>query len=472
MAYDDSYLDEKERRDNIRKYEEALSRGESIYMDSDDLTDIAEHYYTHGEQQKAIETIDYALRLFPHSADLLVFRARIALLDENDIERAKEIVNEVDDTSELEYQYLIAEIMIVEKKPEEADEYLLALLEAMSDDDRADYILDVATIFADFNLYDLAEKWLSLSDEKDLPDYQELKGRIETVKGNYSVGDDIFERLLDKNPYSNHLWNSLASSQMMQDRMSDAITSSEYSLAINPDDDEAIMNKANGLYYLMRFEEALDYYKRFSELRKNNYVGYMYQGNTLLNMGRPKEALEAYKKAEEYVPMDKDNIAELYQEMAFSLSALKRPDEAIAYLDRAECMKGGNSSEITVQKGYICLEQDDVQGAKKHFYDAITMSGYDPKVLLLIAISAYDCTYYHIASELFLSVIEANGDKEHDGYAYLAACYRYMGKDKEFRKYLKKACELNPKEARLVLGAMFPSDIEAKDYYKNISHML
>ena len=52
-----------------------------------------------------------------------------------------------------------------------------------------------------------------------------------------------------------------------------------------------------------------------------------------------------------------------------------------------------------------------------------------------------------------------------DGYAYMALCCYEMKLYTEFLDYLKKACERNPKECKLVLSHIFPNEIEPKNYY-------
>ena len=75
--------------------------------------------------------------------------------------------------------------------------------------------------------------------------------------------------MLDTNPYSGPYWNQLAQNQLLRNDIKDSITSSEYSIAINPDDEEAILNKANGLFTLGNYEESLKYYERYKKLCHN-----------------------------------------------------------------------------------------------------------------------------------------------------------------------------------------------------------
>lgn len=470
MANDWDNVEKRELEENIQKYEDAERKGEPIYMEPDELTNIAEYYYNDGRIDKAIQTLSYAIQLFPSSAIPLVFRARIALLDEKNPKLAARLAEQVGDKTDYEYLYLKAEIMIEERHADEADKYLRETFDTIFEEDRPDYVLDVATLFADYNQFALADKWLSLSEDKDLADYKELKGRIATAQGNYSESERIFSNLLDEDPFSSHFWNRLASSQMMQNRMKDAIASSEFSIAINPKDEEAIINKANSLFCLAQFEEALKYYKRYTELRPQSYLGYMNLGNTLLNLNRTEEAVKQYMKAEELLGGKEEDAVELYQEIALAQSALGRISEAIKYAQKAAQCPNADQTEILVLKGHIYLEHGNVEKSKEYYEEAIKQAVPVNKGIKLVAVSAYDCGYYNIAAKLFKMIVKSTDNTQNEGYAYLASCCQYLGKEREFKKYLKKACELNTTETKLIFSPYFPTDIEAKDYYDYITN--
>ena len=53
-----------------------------------------------------------------------------------------------------------------------------------------------------------------------------------------------------------------------------------------------------------------------------------------------------------------------------------------------------------------------------------------------------------------------------EGYSYMALCCQALGLADEFADNVKKACEVNPQEARIVLGELFPAELEPEDYYQ------
>ena len=467
MPLHDQYYESKEFKEILRKYEEAQKTGESIYLDPDELTDIAEYYHILGNVNHAINIIDEAINMFPGSVSILAFRARIALLKENNPQKADEYAEMIEDKTDLEYFYVKAEIMLVENKKEDADAYLAKQYQDMNDEDQADFVIDVATLFADYDIMDKAQKWLMLSDETDAPDYQELQGRIALAKGNYEESERIFNTLIDQDPYSSPYWNHLASTQLMRNNIRDSIQSSEFSIAINPNDEEAILNKANGLLSLGNYEEAYKYFKRYSELCPNEENGQLFQGIAALNLGQANKGIEHLKKAEKLMSPDSPSQYEIYQELAFSLSRKGNLEEALHYAKKLYDLVGDDEKkEVLVLRGHLFMENGKMKEAQDCFSKAINESNGAPRVFLRIAISTYDNGYYQSAYRMLKTLRRVTDADYNEGYSYMALCCQALGLHDEFVENVKKACEVNPQEARVVLGELFPSELEPQDYYQ------
>ena len=200
MDNKETYFNSNEFRELLQRYEHSLQIGRQEYFESEELTDIAEFYYKDNRMDEAISVLDYAIHLHPGAAMPLVFRGRMALIDENDVELARHYVDMIVDRLDLDCLYLQAEIMIAEKDVEGADRFLRDNLERIDEDDVPDYILDIAMLFVDYGLPDKAAEWLERSDETDLMDYREVKARIAFAHGDYDQSEQIFEKLLDEDP--------------------------------------------------------------------------------------------------------------------------------------------------------------------------------------------------------------------------------------------------------------------------------
>ena len=199
--------------------------------------------------------------------------------------------------------------------------------------------------------------------------------------------------------------------------------------------------------------------------------GYLHQGTCLINLGRNKEALERLKKAEDVAEKDSPYLPEIYQELAFTYSEQKQPDTALIYVDKTKTLDCDHI-DMEVVRGHILLANKRLVEAEQTFKNAIIMSGNAPKTMLRIMVSLYDNRLVTASYKLFKKFFQYVGDDWNDGYAYMALCCWDMNNMEEFLYYLAKAVERNPKEARLVLGHLFPEGMKPTEYQTYIKEKL
>lgn len=465
MPIQDKFYESPEFKEKFQLYENAQASGTSVYLEPDDLTDIAEYYHILGNIDACKNTVDYAIKMFPGATMPLVFRSRVALLMEHDVALAEEYAEMIDDKADLEYLYLKAEIMIVDDRTEEAETFLRDAYEELEDDeDKADFLIDVANLYADYELMEYAQQWLSLSEEYDSTDYKELQGRIAMGLGDYEESNRIYNELIDRNPYSFTYWNQLASSQLLHNEIMESIQSSEFALAINPDDEDATLNKANGLFNLGNFEEACKYYERFTKISPNSEVGEMFLGISLINLNRTEEGVEHLKKAESLADAFSEYLHDIYVELAYSLTALGKHEDAMEYIEKISQLDDCDPYETDVLKGNVHLQKGETAEAMKCFQHAVTASNGSPRVILRIGICIYDNGYYSLAYDVFHLLLDDASDEWKDGWSYLALCCMLLSRKDEFVYAVRKACQQNPVEAKMVLGEIFPENLSPDDY--------
>jgi len=262
VGLDNYYRSDKFKR-ILHEYEEYVKSGIVSFLNSEELTDVAEYYHLKGDVEKAYQAANYALDIFPGSTSPLAFLSRLALLVENDLQKAEDLADEIVEKTDFEFVYLKAEILIVKGNFKEANLCLKERLAFIDEYEKEDFILDAANLFADYNQEDFTEQWLSISHKKESSQYKEVQARLLINRGLYKDSESILNDLLNTDPYSNVYWNYLAQSQFQSGNYQESITSSEYSLAINPDDEEALLNKANGLFSLGNYKDALVFYQKY-----------------------------------------------------------------------------------------------------------------------------------------------------------------------------------------------------------------
>ena len=459
----DEYFDSEEFREMLATYEEAVNTGQPVFMDADELAEIADFYQMTEQYDEADKAIDLALALSPGAIAPLTYKIHEALWN-GDTKAAREYLDRIIETNDPDYVYDKAEILMAEEREEECDEYLREELQKVPDDEYQDYVIDVANLWADYNYPEKAMAWMSRARQEDTPEFKELMGRTLFGLGKYKDSERVFNELIDTDPFSKYYWNALASAQLMDEDYDSAIQSSEYAIAIDPKDPDSLIAKANALFRLGNYEDALEYFRRYSVEVPDDEFALINQGTCLINLERGEEAVEVLQQALKVSEDRVDYLADIYQELAFAYSETGEVDKAVKYLcmtDTLDC----DHVQIEVIKGHILLSDGRMEEAEEHFKKAVRESEEPLTTLLRVIVSIFDNRYLEAAHALFTNFFRVVPKSHPDGYAYMALCCYELKHYTEFLGYLKKACERNPKECKLVLSHLFPEEIEPKDYY-------
>lgn len=471
MTGDDAYYSDSEFQEMLADYEHAQATGEPVFMDADDLCEIADYYQSHDRIDEARQVMERAAELQPDAVGVLSYQIREALL-KGDTALARQYLDRIIDRELPEYIYCRAEILIAEDKADEADLYLRECLKSVPPDEYQDFVVDVANIYADYDMGDMAQQWLLRAKHEDSDDFKELVARTKFCNGDYKGSADLFNELIDRNPFEKHYWNALASAQYMTEDYHGALSSSEYAIAIDPADAEALMAKAGTLYRLDNFEESLKFYERYTELVPDDELGYIYQGTCLINLGRNEEATRILHQGLERAPKDSPYLVELYQEMAFAYSQMGRPDTAINYLDKTDTLDCDHV-EMQVVKGHVLLANHDLAGAEQAFKKAMSDTTDVSHTMLRVAISLYDNNYVDAAYRMLSAFYKAfDQDQPTEGYPYMALFCWDLQRYDEFLDYLEHAVKNNPQETRQALAHLFPEDMPVDEYYSYMTEHL
>ena len=461
--YDEEYFNSEEFSEILGEYERSIQAGIAPFMDVDDLADVADYYQAHERYDDAVAAVDRALELSPGATLPLVFKIRDAISQGN-IVAAEEYLSQIENPSDVEAQYAAAEVLIAQDRIDEADQQFRKQMKDIDPDEHQDFVIDVASIYSDYGVFDKAMEWMMRGRQENTDDFKELMARTLFGLGKYTDSERIFNELIDNNPFQKRYWNALASAQFMQEDYGASITSSEYAIAIDPDDPEGLLAKANGLFRLDNIEEALNYYRRYSERVPDDEFGLLHQGTCLISQEHYTEAAEKLEEALKVAPHDSPYLADIYQELGFAYSELHKPDTAIYYLEQTDRLDDCDHADIYVVKGHVLLANQRVKEAEEMFRRAVSESGNSPKTMLRVMVSLYDNLYIEAAYKMFKHFFEYVNDDWTDGYAYMALCCHDLRKPKEFLHYLQLATERNPKEARTVLGHLFPEGMKPEQY--------
>ena len=464
MTEDTEYFESEEFKEILRQYEESVKSGEHIYMDADDLADIADYYHYNNRIDEAEEAISLAMEYNPEAVGPMLYKAREAL-EAKDFETAEKYTDKIKPLDALEAVYLRAEILIQKNDIEKADSILSEYFKnEVPTDEYADFIKGAVQLYLDYNQYMKAFEWIARITGSDSEGFKELMARTLFGLGKYKDSEKLFNELIDKNPYSTNYWNALAGVQYMKEDYNAALTSSEYAIAIDPNDADGLMSKANTLYTMGNYDEALVFFKKYSEKVPDDEFGYLHQALCLINKGKLEDSIKLFEKAISVAAVESVYLPEIYQEMSYVYNKLGDMDKSLWCIDMTDNLECDHI-HMTVMRGHILLTNKKEEEARKEFNKALELSNNDPKIRLKIIISYHDNMHLNYAYNQYQEFFKTVGEGHNEGYAYYALCCKDMKKDDEFLCYLKKACEYNPEEVKAVLGEYFPEDLNPKDYY-------
>lgn len=473
MQTGDEYFDSNEFRDILTAYEESVSSGAPIFMDTDDLVDIADYYTIMGYKDKADEAVETALELSPGATLPLVYKAREALARE-DVDAAKQFANAILDKQDCDYKYLQAEIMVVQDKIDEAEDYLKNMEATISEDEYDDFIYDVTNLFLEYGVFDKALEWLEKSPAPDNADLLDMKGRALIGLGRYKESLEVYDKLIDINPRSIKYWNHMGNAQFMTEDYNSAMTSSEFALALDPGNAASLLLKAKCMSQLGNNEGALEFYRRYNDAAPKDGHGELQVGIALLHLSRYDESLAHLKEALQQSNDTGSGLEpQLYEMMAFAYTSMGKTDDALDCVRKIDSSDDGDgiAPEKLVVQGHVLLESGRTDEAEAIFRNAIIRSEYSPAIILRVIVSILDNKYTEVAYRMFKMYFMAISDPS-DGYAYMALCCWELKKGEEFIYYFKKAMNNNPTEASAVMEQIIPKGMSLEDFYNDINNFI
>ena len=456
------YFDDPEFQDALARYEQARRNGKNLYLDADDLTDIAEHYMLQGREAEADQAIQLALELHPGSAAPQVFLARRHMFG-GDLSQAAHICDDIPDQHDPEVHFLRAEIMIRRQQAEQAADYLAA---CSSDADQpADHLYDSAALFMDYDRSDLALPFARqlVARHPNYPKGTTLLAEIHLTMGDASQAITLLNQTLDRDPYQTDAWNLLAEAQTTIGQYHEAIESTEYLLAIDQDDRQALVTKANCLLRLGQPEQAVAAEKML--FNDNGVLAYS-DALALADLERYDEAARRLEQANEAGGEDAPEQLEIYMQQAFVESRLHHLDRAITAIGKARTLAPDDEDyEYELQLGRIYLENGRTDEARVHFRQALADSRDRRKTYYRMGVALADVQYYQPAQSVFEALQETYGDTmQADIAPYLAYCYSQLGEDRKYLSTLKLAASCNPEATRDLFAPTFPG-IPPEEYY-------
>lgn len=427
-----SYFEDPEFKDILTKYEGMVENHTPTYFDAEELTDIAEYYASQGDDRKAEDAIDLALRLHPTNTDALVFKSR-SLCIKGRLDEAYQVMDLIEDTSDREVKFLKADLLMEERRMEEAEAIHLELAE--SENESFEVLMDIAMTYMDANQKEYTAKWLEKIREKGYDETNSQTFRDAWCDYCMTFGEAekataAFQLSLDELPYSIPHWNGMAKCYLTQNEIEKAHEAVDFALAIDENNQEALEVKGFCHIQSESYDEALEIYKRLLPLSKTPSRIYAFLVKCYLDLERAVEAkatcLQWLKECPRLTGFEK---SEIYSYISMCCFNLQQPEEGMKYIDAALDLEPSFRGAI-LQKGMLHLQMQENKEAERLFEKVLDISPDDEQseILYNIANCYFFLQKYPETIHWCEKIIRTYPDEQMEAL-YLVACSHYSMSD-------------------------------------------
>lgn len=281
----------------IQRFENSISQGIVQYYDTDELETIIDCYLALSQYDQARIAIDYAYRLHPNSEKIKCIEAKLYLLEEKYVEATK--ILETIPNPEPDYVAVLAECYIHISKFNESKELFNHYLTICNTKELPAIFTDIASLYNTYKqcsmALDFIDNGLALFPEHESLLIEKAIAYEELME--FEKAEDALVKMININPYQHEIWGLLGSIQFRQNKLNDALSSYEYALAINPNDEQAKLQRAHCLFNLGKFSEAVEPYKEYIEKNPGDDMVITFLAETYENLNDWTNALPLYEQA-------------------------------------------------------------------------------------------------------------------------------------------------------------------------------
>ncbi len=303
-----SHANQDETREAVEKFEELVNHNKESYFDVFQIESIFDFYNEKNLLEKAESAIKMGLKQHPDSTSLQL-RYSTLLIEQHDYDEAIKILNYLKEL-EIGNAELFLNLGIIytkkqEKKP--AIQNFEKAIKLIGNEELEEYIFEIGFSLNQEFFYPEAKNLLKNFHPK-FPNNENILFELAYAHDKLSEveeGIDIYNKLLDINPYLENAWYNLGILYNKLEKYAQAIEAYNITIAISPDLSEAYYNKANSLAQIGEFKEAINCYSEYMSYSYPMAITYYYMGDCWENLGDFKLASRFYKMA---VDLDPDHM--------------------------------------------------------------------------------------------------------------------------------------------------------------------
>ena len=417
-----------------KRYEKYLEEGTHGYFEPDELVLISESYEQDMSYRKALKAVLYGLELYPTS-EMLLLRKAICLLMLGRVEDASQALSAVTEHN-LEYYFTCAELNLVRQDNEATLHDFLDIIR--SSECTIEDCIDVLDMCADYDKVELLPLITPVVESRfdDVSAYWREVAILYEEKDNNTIAAELYNKVLDVNPYSVDDWFSLAKLYARTKDYTQALEACDFALAIAPNDESIIAFKGYCYYDNNQFNDAVEQFKLFLQCTSDKAVAYELIAEASGRMEKHEEAIEYLLKA---VALN-DRNHDLYYQLAINHYYMGHIDDAVYYLRKAVACDDSDD-EAHMLLGELLLQKQEYEESYKHLSRLQLNPLVDTVPAAALADVCIQLERYDEAAEVLMLLIKQDIFEPHY-YFDVILCYMQMGDYDTAVKWVARAEEI------------------------------
>lgn len=295
MSYDKGYFDSPEFHEILKKYEQANRLNTTPYLGVDELIDLFSYFISIDRQEEATDILTITRRLHPGTPECTKMEVRL-LLYRGEAQEAMRLFTTIGYTEDNETRLLKAEILLSLKEFKQARDVAIEILRDAKNGNGNDNVYEALEIMLDCGFAHealfICENLLHITPK--LKSLLEVKAECLIELQRISEAVEIYNNLLDDEPYSTFYWEQLGHIYYMVKRYGKALECFEYEITINDDIEYAKMMQAYCYYQLRDYKRTKEIFKSTGTKYPDSALPLFYTALSFYHEGYKERAKEIF----------------------------------------------------------------------------------------------------------------------------------------------------------------------------------
>lgn len=356
----------------VQQFEQSQQSSKPLFFDEDSYERIILFYQENREFKRALSVAETALEQYPYSPTFFILKAEV-LAEQNQFEEALNILEiaETLDANEITIYLIRADIYLWTSQHKKALEQLnFALPLASEKDDFTDIYLLKADVFEDQEQYleviDALEEAIK-ADPYSEEALSRLGFAVEITEA-FERSEVFHRELTESDPYNHFAWFNLGHALYYLHRFDDAIEAFEFVVAIQDDFEPAHIFLGDVWFEKEEYSKALEKYMDASKIGKS-------RKETFFKIAECYEQLTDFKNCRYYL-RKATNIDATYDDAFYKIGetylAENNYNQAVQSYERAVKISPENTSFL-IALGNAHMLNEDTDIALSYFSKAIDL---------------------------------------------------------------------------------------------------